>query len=670
MIIMKNYKKHILIIFIAIFVFILFQSVTVLGAADSDAYKDGYTNGLWEGGDAAYDDLEDGFKKNFRKAMPKEDEIISRYDLDKVSNNDKRDFIRGYKEGFELGYNNTYDNPKIEFTPTNYDKVVGYAMGEAAGLSDFYAGKKNKWAEAVPSAAKLVELFGLKNETTAYKNDFILNYKKEFQTAYELAYKNAKFEPMANDALRGYEDGDKIGKLMGADYGRKDFSGNKNIDWKRNLPSDNDLKKTFSLHNEVPDYVKSFLSAFKRSFEDRYNDSYRDAGVEYYSSLFEDAYNNGNSLGQMKGSSIANVDYMMGKPNSIEKYNFTDENLTIEYRLHNENKRYRDSFIAGFNEGFRIGYIKTYQLISTASFGEKITEEIIPIGGGYISSGDNKLYATFDKGTFYNDVVASLDKYMQTTNTIVMPDSNSFIRNSDLYLFKVHNDRVEYDNDKAVELSFEYYGGMNGGIYRFKYGVWDYIPSKIAENSITAYVSPKLAQESSIYGVFIDKKAIIPLDLRGHWAREEAITALKRGYTGLYSDNTFRPDTPVSKAQLLLYLSWADKWKVNITEEDLSVVEGLVDFEEIKGIKELVAYSIKKGYLGISNNRFNSGESICYSQLEKIIQKVKMNNSFTWKWVSDKMAMIKDKRCSSLDSMNNKVTRAEFIYLLNLLNDN
>ncbi|NLN48737.1 MAG: hypothetical protein GX154_06590, partial [Clostridiales bacterium] len=332
---MKDYRKHILIIFIAIFVFILFQSVTVLGAADSDAYKDGYTNGLWEGGDAAYDDLEDGFKKNFRKAMPKEDEIISRYDLDKVSNNDKRDFIRGYKEGFELGYNNTYDNPKIEFTPTNYDKVVGYAMGEAAGLSDFYAGKKNKWAEAVPSAAKLVELFGLKNETTAYKNDFILNYKKEFQTAYELAYKNAKFEPMANDALRGYEDGDKIGKLMGADYGRKDFSGNKNIDWKRNLPSDNDLKKTFSLHNEVPDYVKSFLSAFKRSFEDRYNDSYRDAGVEYYSSLFEGAYNNGNSLGQMKGSSIANVDYMMGKPNSIEKYNFTDENLTIEYRLHN-----------------------------------------------------------------------------------------------------------------------------------------------------------------------------------------------------------------------------------------------------------------------------------------------------------------------------------------------
>lgn len=667
---MKNYKKHIIITFVAIFVFILFQTVAVYGATDSDAYKDGYSNGLWEGGDAAYDDLEDVKPKNFRKALPKDDEIISRFDLDKESTAYKRDFIRGYKAGFEVGYNNTYDNPRIEITPTNYDEIVGYELGKASGLSDFYNGKKNKWAEAVPSTTKLIELFGLKNEASAYKNEFILNFKKEFQKGYETAYKNAKFEPMANALLRGEEDGEKIGGLLGKNYGRKDFYDKVNIDWKRNLPSDDDIKKTFSLHNEVPDYVKSFIASFKTAFQKEYNDAYRDANVEYNSTLFDQGYDNGKNLGNIKGASNANIDYLMGKPNNVERYTFSEQNLIKEYKLHNENKRYRDGFIAGFKEGFSIGYIEMYQSASVGSFEEKIIEEIVPLSGGEVVSGDGKLKVVLDSGTFYNDVIVSLDKYMQTTDTVDLPNIDVYTKSSDMYLLKVNNPYNKYDNDKQINLSFEFYGGINGGIYRYHYGAWRYLPSKVTENSISAYISPKLAQENSIYGVFIYDNAVNPLDIRGHWAKDEIVTALRRGYSGLYNDSTFRPDAELTKVQMLMYLSLANKWKADVTDEELSFVENLRDYNEIKDIKELAAFGIKNGFLSISkDNRFNPKDGISYKELENILKKVKNDKNFTWKWVSDKMATIKDKRCSSLDSMNNKVTRAEFVYALNFLSE-
>ena len=259
---------------------------------------------------------------------------------------------------------------------------------------------------------------------------------------------------------------------------------------------------------------------------------------------------------------------------------------------------------------------------------------------------------------------------MQTKNTIDLPPIDSYTKNSDLYFLKISNPYNKYNDDKIIEISLEYYGDRNGGIYRYHYGTWQYLPTKITKNAITSYISPKLAQENAIYGVFIDEKAIYPLDIRGHWAKDEIITTLRRGYTGLYYDSTFRADINLTKVQLLLYLSKANNWKIKLADEDIEIVENLKDFNDIEGIKELVAYSIKEGFLSISkDNRFNPNDSISYKELEKIINKVYGNKDFTWNRVSDKMATIKDKRCNSIDSMNNKVTRAEFSYMLNLIND-
>lgn len=620
------------------YVLMLFPSLFVFAAAnDNEAYKAGYSNGLWEGIDAAYSDLEDLKPKNYYKVMPKDADIIANYDLDKETASYRTSYMRGFKDGFREGYNTTYDNPKVEVIATNYDEILGYEMGKVNGYSDYYAGKANKWANGVPGTAKLIEIFELTKEPNAYKNNFITKFKAKYQEGYEFGYRYAKFEPMKNDISQGEKEGETLGGLLGFNNGKKDYFDNKVNQWDRNLPSDNDIKSTFSLNNDNTDYQNSFIASFKKSYREKYNEAYRNANIAYSTLLFNNGYTQGNSIGNKKGADYAQVDFFQGKSNNSERYKYTNEKIIMEYNLFNENKRYVDGFIAGFKEGMNSGYTLSYQNAFFDAFSSKQIVKTIPIGGGELLSGDNKLHISIDKGTFYNDVIISIDKYLQVQNTINTPSSHRYIQSSDLYLVKVNNPASKYDNDKNIKISFEYYGGYKGGIYRFHYGTWQYVPTKISENTITAYVSTKSMQENAIYGVFLDDKAIYPLDIRGHWAKDDIITSLRQGFTDVYSDKSFRADLPLTKAQLILYLGKAYNVKVDSTDEDSNLTQGIND------------------------------NCITYNELERIMKKVTNNSCFTWKQIADKMIINRDKRSNSFNSMENYVTRAEFSYMLNLL---
>lgn len=633
-----NMKKNIRLISLItclFYVFMLFPSLFVFAASDNEAHKAGYSNGLWEGIDAAYSDLEDVKPKNYYKIMPKDADIIANYDLDKETASYRTSFIRGFKDGFREGYNTTYDNPKVEAKPTNYDEALGYEMGKLNGYSDYYAGKANKWANGVPNTTKLIEMFQLSKEPNAYKNSFITKFKEKYQEGYEFGYRYAKFEPIKNDISQGEKDGETLGGLLGYNNGKKDYFDNKTNQWDRKLPSDNDIKNTFSLNNDNIDYQNSFVSSFKKTYREKYNEAYRNANITYNTLLFNNGYAHGNAIGIKRGSDYAQIDYLQGKSNNIERYNYTNEKIIFEYNLFNENKRYTDGFIAGFKEGMSNGYILTYQEAAFDAFDSKLIAETIPIGGGQVASGDNKLHLEVDEGTFYNDVIVSIDKYLQVQNIVDMPSSDRYIKNSDLYLIRINNPAAKYDNDKNIKISFEYYGGYKGGIYRFHYGTWQYVPTKISENTITTYVSAKSIQESAIYGVFFDDKAINPLDIRGHWAKNDIITSLRRGFTEVYSDGSYRADLPITKAQLIHYLGKAYSVKLDS-----------IDLDSIKGLKD---------------------NHVSYNELEKIMEKVTNNNGFKWEWIADKMIKNRDKRSNSFNSMENYVTRAEFSYMLNVL---
>ncbi len=649
------------------YILMLFPSLAVFAVAnDNEAYKAGYSNGLWEGIDAAYSDLEDVKSKNYYKAMPKDADIISNYDLDKETSTYKTYFIRGFKDGFREGYNTTYDNPKVEAKPTNYDEALGYQMGQVSGYNDYYAGKSNKWTNAVPSTTKLIEMFQLTNEPNAYKNSFVTNFKAKFQEGYETAYRKAKYEPFKAAIERGAADGTKFGEILGANWGRLDYYRSSINQWDRDLPSDDELKSVFLLDNDLDDYSKAFLSAFKEGYRIKYEEAYRTANVNYNLLAFEKGYAHGKGIGIVKGESLARIDLLMGRSNDENRHNFSDNNIINEYKLFNEDEKYREGFISGFREGTKNGYMVIYQSSNFENFMSKAETQVVSINGAQVSSGDNKMSLSIDKGIFYNDVAVSIDRFTGTNINIKMPSKDRYIKSSELYNIRVASPYDGLNRDKLIKLSFEYYGPQSGGIYKYLNDNWYYMPSKIDANSITTFINPEsMANSSGTYAVFIDAEAWNPDDLRGHWAKDEIVTYLRRGTAGAFEDNTFRPDSSITRAQLLSCMSKVFKWNIKSAEEDVEALQKVADHKEVEPYKELVSYCLNKGYLKISqDNTIKINSQVSYKEAEAMMKLAMEDKNFSWAKVAEKIMKNKDKRSASYGSMDDHITRAEALYML------
>ena len=642
----------------------LFPALFVNAANDNDAYKAGYSSGLWEGIDAAYSDLEDVKSKNYYKAMPKDADIIANYDLDKETSTYRINFVRGFKDGFREGYNTTYDNPKVEAKPTNYDEALGYQMGEVSGYNDYYAGKSNKWTNAVPGTTKLIEMFRLTNEPNAYKNSFVTNFKAKFQEGYETAYRKAKYEPFKAAIERGAADGAKFGEILGANWGRTDYYSSSISQWDRDLPSDDELKSVFLLDNDSDDYSKSFLSAFKESYRIKYEEAYRTANVNYNLLVFEKGYSHGKDIGLVKGESLARIDLLMGKSNDENRHNFSDNNIINEYKLFNEDEKYREGFISGFREGTKTGYMAVYQSSNFENFMSKAETQVVSINGAQVLSRDNKMSLNIDKGIFYNDVAVSIDKLMGTN--IKMPSKDRYVKSSELYNIRVASSYDGLNRDKPIKLSFDYYGPQSGGIYKYLNDNWYYLTSKIDANSITAFINPEsITNSSGTYAVFIDTKAWNPDDLRGHWAKDEIVTYLRRGIAGAFEDNTFRPDIPITKAQLLSSMSKVFKWDIKSAEKEVAALQKVADYKDVEPYKELAAYCVKKDYLKVSpENTIRINSQVSYKEAEAMMKLAMGNKNFSWAGVAEKIMKNKDKRSASYDSMDEHITRAEAVYML------
>ena len=630
--IMKRNIRLITMITCLFYVLMLFPSLFVIAANDNEAYKAGYSSGLWEGIDSAYSDLEDLKSKNYYKVMPKDKDIIANYDLDKETSTYRTNFVRGFKDGFREGYNTTYDNPKIEAKPTNYDEALGYQMGEVSGYNDYYAGKANKWTNGVPTTTKLIEMFQLTKEPNAYKNSFITNFKAKFQEGYEFGYRQAKYEPFITAIEKGAADGTKFGGILGSNFGRMDYYNSSVNQWDRDLPSDDEIKSIFLLNNDYDDYSKAFLTSFKKAYREKYEEAYRTANVNYNTLLFEKGYAQGKDIGLVKGESLARIDLLMGKSNNENRHNFSDNNIINEYKLFNENEKYKEGFISGFREGTKTGYMTVYQNSNFESFISKTETQIVPISGAQVISGDNKMMLSIDKGIFYNDVIVSIDKLMGTNISVKLPSRDRYTKSSEPYAIKVVNSNDGLNRDKPIKLSFEYYGPQSGGIYKYNNNAWIYLPSKIDSNSISTLINPKsMNNNNGIYAVFIDDKAWNPDDLRGHWAKDEIIAYLRRGIAGVYSDNTFRPDIGITHGQLIAYINKVYKKELEIPE--------------------------------------NIYSAVTYEETEELMKIATGDKSFSWIAIAEKIMNNKDKRAKSYDSMDNYITRAEVVYMLYYLNE-
>ncbi len=671
--ILKKYNRRISILIVVLTTLAFISSTVSYSASTDEGYKDGYSEGWLDGIEKAEEDMSRNRSKNYLREMPSNDEIIKMYNLKNESTRYKNSFIDGYEDGFKEGYNITYkksnenDKDNEKNRGTTYAESLGTAVGEAYGQRDYYNGKPNRWSSSAPSNSNIVDSFDLKKETNEYRTTFIDAFNKSFKEGYEEGYRKAKFEPFEASFEQGSKDGEHFGRLLGDIYGKKDFFSGKSSDWERNLPSRARIISDFSLNHDNKEYLEAFVSSFNYAFEEKYNDSFRSSNSKVNDITYENGYKHGVETGLKRGEGFAQMDFFLGQSNNIIRHKPYDLEIINEFNLYLETEKYREGFISGFNEGLTEGYIKTYQDINHNSSLTKVETKIIPISGGEISTSDKRVAIKITKGTYYNDVTISLDGLSSS----YLSSKEKLIKASDIYTVKVSNLSYQFDNSKQIELNFEYYGTQNGGIYKYTNNNWVYLPSKISDNKITTYVRPSsLNYNSGIYAVFVDNSVKTIKDIRGHWAKDEINTYVRRGLVGLYADNTFRPNSPISRGELLVLLNSVYGWNLNGLDTNIKELEKLRDYESLGGYKSLVAYALKQGYMDIySDNTFNLYNKVSYKQMESIMRKLTGDNSFYWANVSSNMIKYKDTRSKSNDSMDNTITRAEAVYMIFLLNE-
>ncbi|GFN35464.1 S-layer homology domain-containing protein [Tepidimicrobium xylanilyticum] len=652
---------------IIIFNFLFFNyNIKVFANTWEDEYKNGEKLGEYFG---YYDGILEGFKYLYAiDITPNYKDLIDRYEvenkykyyLNNQSNVYNEGFMSGYYASFIKGYNeilkgnNPSDDADLNIRNTDYADMLGLLTGEVYGFKDYYASKDLNPPSALPSDIDIVDMFDLNRFNYQDRHSFLNTFKKKFREGYVEGYTKSNLEIIKLSYDEGLHHGEYIGKILGRNYGAKDYFENNTLNYTRNMPSDSTIIEKFLLNSDVTEYVEGFLVGFKRAYEKSYNECYRAMNLAIHRRTFEMGYNQGKISGMIKGETKALEDYYFKSEKNWRKHLSTQARLIREYDLHNESTGYIEGFYSGFLEGLSEEYDTKYQQLSQESAISKTKSEVLPISGGEISSLDGKFHIKVESGIYYNPIVISID---------ILPDNyyiidSEYIKASNFYKVSILNKSNGEDNQKDIELKFEYYGKNYGGIYKLSNGLWLYLPSYIEDGYITTYVKPNsFRDKGNIYVVLIDKNYNVLLDIRSHWAKNEIIAFQRRGIVSGYSDNNFKPDNNISKGEFLALLSRVYNWDVVKT------------IDEIK-FNDLLQYAREKGYIdnwGMDSIFANKGVS--YREIESIMSKILESDSFQWDNISTKILYEKNYRSKYYDSPDNFITRAEAVYMLYILND-
>ncbi len=642
---------------IFIFIIIIVGNCSIAFANDRDRYIEarefgelfGYSDGYLEG----IKNYSTGLKLSYYQIRPSRNQITKEYE-DYLQDQDTRYisyFISAYYTGFEKGYNDGIKGDgDLSTAKDNYASWLGSTLGEIFGYRDFYNNRRANGTNALPSNKNLIEMFNLNGFTSQYRLEFLRKFKEGFLEGYQEGYRRANFEPIRVSYEEGIRDGEYFGHLLGKVNGAKDYFNNMSRDYKRDLPSDKSIEREFSLSKDGKEYRDGFIIGFKRTYEESYNETFRAMNVDMHLRAYELGYLDGKDAGINKGEILATIDFYLKDTNDWRRHLPNQEDIIKEYNLALESNRYREGFIVGYIEGLSQGYMAKFQDLHWEEIRIKSKAEKIPISGGEVKSLDNILILNIDKGTYYAPVIVAIDMIPDPIN---MADDR-YIKASDFYRVEIINQLGEANDEKTLELQFEYYGDYKGGIYKLVDGKWLYIPSIIEEGFIKAKVKPSSFKDGpNIYCVLIDKEAKLLRDTRNHWARDEILAFQRRNIISGYSDNRFRPDKEITKGEFFTIISKVYNWQ-------------LPGDKKANIYKRVMDYALNNG---IIEKPFKGNEWVTYREVDAIMRKITHSKSFAWSNIASKLLYEKLHRSRSLDSHNNPITRAEAVYMLYILNE-
>lgn len=635
--------------------------------AEDSTYQDGYSKGYTYGKTMADKSNSDKTYIPFEKViMDRNRAITVNYEYLKDKTNDFIIlFVDGFLEGFEQGYKDTILKGDVveEEPPTisaGFGASLGLLYGEMAGIEDYENGKSPNWSKAMPSSSEINKMFDLRNLPSNDRNDFLEEFEVNFQKGYENAYYNAHFGQIRNSLDAGKADGTTFGTMIGKLYGMKDFFENRDSDYTRDMPRDSIIIAEYSLRKDNSEYQQGFLNSFKNAYRESYIESYRNAKNSSIQNTEGNALANGKAVGITKGEIQAGLDFMQKLSNDWKRSLPSEQYIALEYDLNLQTANYRNQFISGFYDGYMEAYNRIYQELAQGTGLGKTVSTTIPLAGGFVISSDNAFAIEVQPGTYYHPVQLSININYDVGNPVV----SSLVKASDSYRLSILNTSGNLNNEKPIKLSFEYYGDrLKGGIYKLANGFWTYIPSTVEEGKIVATINPNtISATGNVYGVFLDTGAKYFADARGHWAKDEIETYVRRNIIYGYPDGTFKPDKKVTRAEFLLLLSRMNRWNLPYYPVNDRL---FTDSNTFGASAEVINYAFAEGFItGYPDGTFRPSNNISYMEIETIMGRVSGNFGFKWSDIATKMLYEEKVRSTSLSNMNNQITRAEVIYML------
>ena len=249
----------------------LLNTGTVFAAAESLSYNAGYEAG-YDYGYARQDSkisALDAYNNNYK------DSRAHRNIKNKIEDYKEREFRDGFLDGYMDGHDDKVNaNQKVD-----YASALGKSLGEIYGARDCQRGKDSDWRSALPQSKNISNMFDLDKQSSSYRSSFIKAFTTAFNEGYVDAYDKAAYESDKVTLEQGVKDGEDVGMIVGAAYGAKDFYAGKYLDFKRDLPSNNEITQQYSLNNDEFGYEDGFISGFISAYEESYNQAYREANM-------------------------------------------------------------------------------------------------------------------------------------------------------------------------------------------------------------------------------------------------------------------------------------------------------------------------------------------------------------------------------------------------------
>ncbi len=593
----------------------------------------------------------------------------------------KQGFKNGFNQGYTIGYNSiTNEDEKESLTITIYGaEDFGTVMGRIEGYIAYKSGDKNNWEKYVSSDTKLNDMFELSKEFREYRDGFIDEFRKAYKASFEAAFQVAKLGEKNYSYEQGLIDGDDYARDLATLHGRKDYLLGFSNEYRRNIPSEREIIDMFNLDNELNEYEVAFLAAFELGqstsggkteggYMFYYNEAYRKSNKDTIETPDLNGEEGGRTIGKMKGEYAAIIDITMEKANSWTSHKVDDEIIINDFGLKFQSTNYRIAFITGYWDEFMKSYNQNYKKLQQDNNRVKTHTEKISIDGSQNIgiSEDDKFLVDIEAGTYYNDVVVTIDSIPTSYLNL---NSKRYTQASGLYGLKILNLAGTFDKNKRITIKFKSFGkDVKYGIYKYNYNKWIYIPSRQEGDYLISDLNiNNINLLGNIYAVRVDNELPSFHDSRGNWAKDEINTYVKREIIYGYPDSSFKPNKEISRGEFVTILSRLFDWYPPF---DSSNITSFKDYNEFgyaeKAISYATHYKIVNGY---PDGTFRPHDTITYKEVEFIMSKALNDKSFNWSFFADKMMYEKSIRSESWDSMNKKITRAELVYMLYLLNE-